>query len=231
MQDYTYIKNNLYDVRELAEKAALRAGVKVPKLIAVTKSATDDEVLALAGFGIEAIGENRTTLFNSRYDLLKEKFPQIECHLIGHLQTNKVKYIANRATLIHSLDSLRLADEIEKQGEKHGIKIPVLIEVNSGREEAKAGVMPEEVLSFHESLLSYKHLSICGLMTMAPDFEAREDYRPCFRETYKSFEAIKAQGGFDTDTPTLSMGMSNSFDVAIEEGATAIRVGRRLFIQ
>ena len=203
----------------------------MPKLIAVTKSASDDEVLALAGYGIEAIGENRTTLFKSRYELLKEKFPQTEFHLIGHLQTNKVKYIADKATLIHSLDSLRLADEIEKQGAKHGIKIPVLIEVNSGREEAKSGVMPEEMLSFHESLSDYKHLSICGLMTMAPDFELQEDYRPCFRETYKTFEAIKAQGGFDTDTPTLSMGMSNSFEVAIEEGATAIRVGRRLFLQ
>lgn len=231
MQDYTYIKNNLCMVRELAEKAALRAGVKAPKLIAVTKSASDDEVLALASFGIEAIGENRTTLFNSRYELIKEKFPQTEFHLIGHLQTNKVKYIADKATLIHSLDSLRLADEIEKQGAKHGIKVPVLIEVNSGREEAKSGVMPEEALSFHESLLKYEHLSICGLMTMAPDFENQEDYRPCFRETYKYFEAIKAQGGFDTATPTLSMGMSNSFEVAIEEGATAIRVGRRLFLK
>ncbi len=230
MQDYTYIKNNLYKVRSLAESAAIRAGVKTPKLIAVTKSASDEEVMALAGFGIEAIGENRTTLFNSRYDLLKDKFPQIEFHLIGHLQTNKVKYIANKATLIHSLDSLRLASEIEKQGAKHGIKIPVLIEVNSGREEAKSGVFPEDVLSFHESLSGFEHLSICGLMTMAPDFENKEDYRPYFRGTYKTFEAIRAQGGFDTDAPTLSMGMSDSFEVAIEEGATAIRVGRRLFL-
>lgn len=231
MQDYTYIENNLYQVRELAEKAALRAGIKAPKLIAVTKSATDQEVLALAGYGIEAIGENRTNLFNARYELLSALYPSLEFHLIGHLQTNKVKYIADKSPLIHSLDNLRLADEIEKQAEKRGIRMPVLIEVNSGREISKSGVMPEELFGFCESLSGYKHLSICGLMTMAPDFENKEDYRPCFRETYKSFEALKDSRFFDTDAPTLSMGMSDSFEIAIEEGATAIRVGRRLFLQ
>jgi pyridoxal phosphate enzyme (YggS family) len=230
VQDYKYVENNLYKVRELAEKASLRAGTKMPKLIAVTKSATDEEVIALASLGIEAIGENRTNLFNARYELLIDKFPSMEFHLIGHLQTNKVKYIAENATLIHSLDNMRLADEIEKQAKKRNIKIPVLIEVNSGREEAKSGVMPEDVFRFYESLLPYENISVQGLMTMAPDFDTQEEYRPYFRETYKSFEALKSQKAFDTDTPTLSMGMSDSFEVAIEEGATAIRVGRRLFL-
>ncbi len=231
MQDFSYIERNLCQVRELAEKAAVRAGVSLPTLIAVTKSATDEEVLALAGYGVKAIGENRTNLFNARRELLSPLYPEMEFHLIGHLQTNKVKYIAESATLIHSLDNLRLADEIEKQAEKRGIKIPVLIEVNSGREEAKSGVMPEDVFSFYESLLPYKNISVRGLMTMAPDLECQEDYRPYFRETYKSFEKLKAENAFDTEAPTLSMGMSDSFEVAIEEGATAIRVGRRLFLK
>jgi pyridoxal phosphate enzyme (YggS family) len=231
VQDYSYIERNLCQVRELAEKAALRAGVSLPKLIAVTKSATDEEVLALASYGIEAIGENRTNLFNARRELLLPSYPEMEFHLIGHLQTNKVKYIAESATLIHSLDNLRLADEMEKQGEKRGIKIPVLIEVNSGREEAKSGVMPDEIFAFYESLLPYKNISVQGLMTMAPDLECKEDYRPYFRETYKSYEKLKADGAFDTESPTLSMGMSDSFEVAIEEGATAVRVGRRLFLK
>ena len=175
MQDYKYVENNLYKVRELAEKASLRAGTKMPKLIAVTKSATDEEVLALASLGIEAIGENRTNLFNARYELLIDKFPSMEFHLIGHLQTNKVKYIAENATLIHSLDNMRLADEIEKQAKKRNIKIPVLIEVNSGREEAKSGVMPEDVFRFYESLLPYENISVQGLMTMAPDFDTQEE--------------------------------------------------------
>ena len=225
MQDYTYIKNNLYKVRSLAESAAIRAGVKMPKLIAVTKSASDEEVMALAGFGIEAIGENRTTLFNSRYDLLKDKFPQMEFHLIGHLQTNKVKYIADKATLIHSLDSLRLASEIEKQGAKHGIKIPVLIEVNSGREEAKSGVLPEDILSFHESLSCFEHLSICGLMTMAPRCSSREEYLKYFKLTREIFDELFK----DEKDAVLSMGMSESYEYAIEAGANLVRVGSAVF--
>jgi pyridoxal phosphate enzyme (YggS family) len=230
VQDYSYIERNLCQVRELAEKAALRAGVSLPKLIAVTKSATDEEVLALASYGIEAIGENRTNLFNARRELLLPSYPEMEFHLIGHLQTNKVKYIAESATLIHSLDNLRLADEMEKQGEKRGIKIPVLIEVNSGREEQKGGIFPEAAEDFLESLKEFKIISVKGLMTMGPALSEPEQLRTYFRLTKKLFDELNERYGFGADA-TLSMGMSDSYRVAIEEGSTLVRVGRRLFIK
>ncbi len=226
---YGYIKENLARVRANLEAAAKRGGNRVPKLLAVTKSATDDEVRALLSFGVEAIGENRAQLFKTRLEIVREMKKEAEVHLIGSLQTNKVKYVVGSASLIQSLDSEKLAAEIERLGEKRGVTVPVLIEVNSGREEKKGGLLPEEVLPFAHSLRALPHVAPVGLMTMGPDCDDPEDYRPYFRLTRALLEQASEEGLFATEEPILSMGMSTSYEVAAEEGATLVRVGRTLF--
>lgn len=227
---YSYIRENLARIRaELAETSA-RVGRVPPRIVAVTKSASDEEVLALAACGVCAMAENRVPNFRARRELLSCAGYDLPLHLIGSLQTNKVKYIAADAAMIESLDSLRLAAEIERQGAKLGRKIPVLIEVNSGGEEAKGGLLPHDVLAFHAALSGgeYPHIALAGLMTMGPACECEESYRPYFRETRALFERIREAGGFIGDG-VLSMGMSDSYRVATEEGATAVRIGRALF--
>ncbi len=226
----SYIEKNLTRIKaELAEIAS-RAGRPVPTLVAVTKSASDEEVLALSALHDGPIAENRVPNFRARRELLAAAGYGTRVHLIGSLQTNKVKYIAADAAIIESLDSLKLAAEIERQGAKIGRRIPVLIEDNSGREEAKGGLMPDEVLPFHAALTGgdYPHLCVAGLMTMGPACEREEDYRPYFRETRALFDEIRAKGGFEGGG-YLSMGMSDSYRVAVEEGSDGVRIGRALF--
>ena len=204
----------------------------MPKLIAVTKSATDEEVRALLALGVEAIAENRAQLFRARADII-DALPRTEgappeIHLIGSLQTNKVKYVVGRAATVQSLDSPKLAEALEAQAEKRGVTVPVLIEVNSGREEQKGGLLPEEVTAFAEALRAYPHLVPQGLMTMGPDCEDPEGYRPYFRLVRELAAALTARGLLP-EHPTLSMGMSGSYEIAAEEGATHVRVGRTLF--
>ncbi len=228
---YGHITQNLLRIRaELADIARKRCSPPAT-LVAVTKSAPDDEVLALAAAGAVCMAENRVQNYRARRELLDANgYGHIPLHLIGSLQTNKVKYIAGEVPLIQSLDSLRLADEIEKQGSKHGRAVPVLVEINSGREAAKGGLMPEDVPAFISALRTgaYPHILPRGLMTMAPDCDTQEDYRPYFRETRVLFDRLCAEGVFAGE-PILSMGMSDSYRVAAEEGATMVRVGRLLF--
>lgn len=227
---YQYIGDNLARIQEACRTRAMQLGVSAPTLLAVTKSADNEEVKALVcRFGQKYIAENRTSLFCERYDLFSEE-ERPEMHLIGQLQTNKVKYIAGKTALIHSLDSERLAAEIEKQAAKRDIVMRTLIEINSAREEAKGGIMPEDAERFLESLAAYPHISVCGIMTMGPVLAEPEAYRPYFRETAKIYRKLCDMGAFGA-TPVLSMGMSGSFVTAIEEGATMIRVGRGLFVR
>ena len=152
-------------------------------------------------------------------------------HLIGSLQTNKVKYIAGKTALIHSLDSDRLAMEIEKQAAKRDTQMRVLMEINSAREEAKGGILPEEAERFAEVIAKHPHLVLAGVMTMGPVLENPEGYRPYFRETAAILKRLTDKGYLKEKDAVLSMGMSGSFGVAIEEGATLIRVGRALFVK
>ena len=187
-------------------------------------------VLALAACGVTAMAENRVQNFSARRALLSSHGFSPALHLIGTLQTNKVKYIAADVSVIQSVDSLHLAAEIEKQAAKAGRTLDVLCEINSGREAQKSGVLPEEALDVCRALTGgdYPHLCLRGLMTMAPAVEEEEAYRPYFRETKALFDRCVAEGLFGTD-PILSMGMSDSYRVATEEGATMVRVGRGLF--
>ncbi len=228
---YEHIKKNLRRVEAELAAIAEKTGRAPATLVAVTKSAPDDEVLALAAAGVSAMAENRVQNYRARRELLDANgFAELPLHLIGSLQTNKVKYVAAGVPLIQSLDSLRLADEIEKQGKKVERAIPVLLEVNSGREPNKGGLLPEDVPATIAVLTGgdYPHISLRGLMTMAPDMENEEDYRPYFRETRALFDAAVKIGAFG-GAPILSMGMSDSYRVAAEEGATMVRVGRLLF--
>ena len=228
MGSFSYIGQNLARIREKCLMRAEALGVKAPTLLAVTKSATDIEVRALVTeFGQAAIAENRVQMFTARYDLFDDA-TRPEMHVIGSLQTNKVKYMVDKCALLHSLDSLRLAEEIEKQAAKRNLVLPVLIEVNSGREEAKGGVLPEEAEAFAEQIAAFSHIALRGVMTMAPVLPSPEEYRPFFRETAGIYRRL-LDGKMLGDAPVLSMGMSDSYEVAIEEGATVIRVGRALF--
>ena len=149
-------------------------------------------------------------------------------HEIGNLQRNKVKLIIGSASLIHSLDSYELALEINKQAEKIGRRVPVLIEINSAEEESKGGISLEEAESFYLRVRELPCISVAGIMTMGPVCEDPEDIRPYFKRTKEVFDTLNARYGFDGGG-ILSMGMSDSYRVAIEEGATLVRVGRRLF--
>ncbi len=229
MPAFDYIRHRLDEVCGRLCAAAARAGRPVPRLVAVTKSATDEEVLALCACGVADLAENRAGCFTARRDLLAAHGFAPRLHLIGSLQTNKVKYIIRDAALVQSLDSLRLAEELEKRAAAAGRVLPVLCEVNCAEEEQKGGISPRGAEAFCEAVAgpAFSHLSLCGLMTMGPPTTG-EALRPYFRETRRLFDRLAGQGLFCQE-PILSMGMSDSYEVAAEEGATMVRVGRQLF--
>lgn len=228
MEDYGYIKKNYDELRgELDILAAARGSTPVT-LVSVTKSGTDEELIALVRAGAADIGENRPGELKRRRELLENHGLTPTLHEIGTLQRNKVKYIIDKVALIHSLDSERLAEEINRQAGKIGRRVPVLIEINSAREENKGGILPECAEDFFLKVREYKNLIISGLMTMGPPLDDSENMRPYFRLTKEIFDKIQSTYGFE-GKPILSMGMSDSYAVAIEEGATLVRVGRKLF--
>ena len=230
MNDYGYIETNLRSVRERLAAAASRGGRSLPELIGVTKSAEPGEVLALARLGLTNMAENRVQLLRERLTLLSELASPPVFDLIGSLQTNKCKYVVGAVRLVQSLDSLRLAAELDRIGRARGVVTRVLIEVNSAREEAKGGLLPEEVLDFANELPAFPTLSLAGLMTMGPATRESGALRECFRETRALCEELIRRERLDpTHPPVLSMGMSESFEIAAEEGATTVRVGRALF--
>lgn len=227
MEDFAYIENNLRELSDEIRQLSAKHGRAVT-LVAVTKSGTDDELIALAQAGVTDIGENRPGELERRGKLLAEAGCTPRLHEIGNLQRNKVKLIVPSVALIHSLDNLALAKEIDKQAAKVGRRIPVLIEVNSAKEEQKDGVMPEDVESFFLAVRDFPNISVAGIMTMGPVCDSSEDIRPYFRLTREIYDRLNRTYGFEGGG-ILSMGMSDSYVVAIEEGATLVRVGRRLF--
>ena len=229
MENYNYIHENLCATLSEIGEYEKKYGRKIT-LVAVTKSGSDEELCELVRAGADNIGENRPGELKRRGELLLEQGLTPKLHEIGNLQRNKVKYIIDKVELIHSLDSLSLAEEIERQAIKHERCVPVLIEINSGREENKGGVMPEDAEKFFLELKKFPHLCVSGLMTMGPVCENPEDSRKYFRLTRDLFSYIKEKHGFFGDG-ILSMGMSDSYRVAIEEGSTLVRIGRRLFVK
>ena len=227
MEDYGYIKDNLLAVSEEVRTLSERLGRDVT-LVAVTKSGSDEELLALAEAGVENIGENRPGELRRRGDLLRSLGYTPSLHEIGNLQRNKVKLIIESVTLIHSIDNLRLAEEVSRQAVACGRCVPVLIEVNSAREEQKDGVMPDMAEQLCEQIGLLPGIEVVGLMTMGPVCDDAEMLRPYFRATRELFDRMNEKYAF-RNGGILSMGMSDSYRVAIEEGSTLVRIGRRFF--
>ncbi len=204
------------------------------KLLAVTKTVPVDVInYTIDELGITAIGENRVQELLEKYEHLHQpKGGKLEIHLIGSLQTNKVKYIIDKVDMIESVDSLKLAAEIDKQAKKHSLTMDILVEVNIGREAQKGGIMPEELEEFVEKLGDFSNLRLRGLMTIAPKCDEKSDYLKFFGKTYQYFIDIsqKKLHNICRDTfNVLSMGMSGSYPEAIRAGSTEVRLGSTIF--
>jgi pyridoxal phosphate enzyme (YggS family) len=195
------------------------------KVVAVTKNQDAAAVREVLAAGAAAVGENRVQEASAKAALL----PPTEWHLIGHLQTNKVRQAVPLFSLIHSLDSERLALEMERVAAGAGKRQDVLIQVNVAGEETKSGVAPDGVRALAELVSGLPHVRLCGLMTMAPFYDDAEEARPVFRELYRLFAALKAAALPDTSFEWLSMGMTNDYAVAVEEGANLVRIGTAIF--
>ena len=221
------IGENIKHIQKLKEEAALRSGRKGENvlLVAVTKLHSTDEINEAIDCVITDIGENKVQEIMDKYDRVKP----VRWHLIGHLQTNKVKYIIDKVSMIHSVDSLHLAKEIQKQAIKHDCSCDILVEVNIAGEESKFGTSRDEAISLVEEIAKLDHIHIKGLMTIAPFVDDPEDNRQYFRDI-KQLSVDIAQKNIDNvSMNVLSMGMTGDYTVAIEEGATMVRVGTGIF--
>ena len=227
MMAFSYVDENLSAIRARIEEAARRSGGREVTLVAAVKYTDTDHINYLHSLGVNDIGENRVQQLLEHWDALNRE--NLRVHFIGTLQKNKVKYIIDKVSMVHSLDSLSLAQEIEKQAAKHGLVMDVLVEINSGMEENKSGISPDEAAAFCEAIGQFSHLNLRGFMTMAPKCEKNEEYRKYFRKTSQLCLDIWQKNLHNIGRPILSMGMSDSFEVAIEEGADIVRVGRALF--
>lgn len=195
-------------------------------LVAATKSRSVDEIKQAIDAGIEIIGENYVKEAEEKYQALKGK---VELHCIGHLQTNKVKKAVELFDMIETIDSIKIAKEIDKRSKNINKKMPILIEINSGKEPNKDGAMPEDAINIIQEISQLKNIKIKGLMTMAPYFNDPEQNRPYFKLTKQLFDKIKALNIPNVEMEILSMGMSHSYKIAIQEGANMVRIGTKIF--
>ena len=230
---FEYLKRNVERIRSDisdAEELAGRESGSVLMLAAV-KYAENEEIDYLCReLGVTDIGENRVQQLLEHYEYLDNR-DKLNWHFIGTLQTNKVKYIIDKVCMIHSLDSERLAAEIDRQAKKHGIVMDVLVEVNSGEEESKSGLLPSEVEDFCMALGKYENIKLRGFMTMAPKCEEKADYLKFFQQTYAEVLDIWTKKLHNIGEPIISMGMSESYREAIACGSNVVRIGRSLFIK
>jgi len=209
------------NVRQILDE--LPAGVQ---LVAAAKTRDPRETLEAVEAGVKIIGENYVQEAEKAYQVVGDR---VEWHFIGHLQKNKVKKAVDIFDMIETVDSIEIAGEIDKRCARAGKTMPVLIEINSGREEQKAGVYPEDAERVISEILTLKNIRVIGLMTMGPLGGRPEDSRPYFIETTKVFERIKQLNLPNVEMKYLSMGMTDSYRVALEEGANIVRIGTRIF--
>ncbi|WP_416199207.1 YggS family pyridoxal phosphate-dependent enzyme [Sporanaerobacter sp.] len=222
------IRDNFLRVKENIESALIASGRNKDDiiLVGVTKTVDVDSINEAISYGLENIGENKVQEIMDKYDKIKGN---VNWHMIGHLQTNKVKYIIDKVDLIHSLDRMSLAKEINKRAESENIIKDVLIQVNIAEEETKFGLKKEEVIPFIESILDFKNIRIKGLMTIAPFSENPEEVRFVFRDLRNLGYEIEKRNYENLEMKYFSMGMTNDYKVAIEEGANIVRIGTAIF--
>jgi hypothetical protein len=221
------IKENLDEINENILNALKRSGRNDSvKLIAVTKTVDVDRIKEAISYGVTDIGENKVQELENK---TKELGNNVKYHMIGSLQTNKVKYIIDKVSLIHSLDRGSLADELNKRAMQNDIIIDTLIQVNVAEEETKSGFKVNEVIPFIEEVLSYENIKIRGLMTIAPNTEDEHLLRDVFRTLHNLREQIKSRNYRELSMDYLSMGMTHDYEIAIEEGSNMVRVGTGIF--
>lgn len=222
------LKENYANVLKNVHNACERAGRKTDDvtLIAVSKTKPVEMLQEIYDCGCRDFGENKVQEIMDKYDKLPN---DIRWHMIGHLQTNKVKYIVDKVYMIHSVDSIKLAKEISKEAVKKNVTVKVLLEVNVAKEETKFGLLTEEVPGFYKEVIDLPGLKVCGLMTIAPYVENSEENRQHFVNLKQLMVDIESEKTDNISVGELSMGMTGDYEVAIEEGATYVRVGTGIF--
>jgi len=222
------VKENILRIRERIAAAAARAGRNPSgeRLMGVTKTVGDDRIWQAIEAGIDIIGENYVQEARRKIELMGKN---VEWHFIGHLQTNKAKYAVRLFDMIHSVNRMSLAGELNRRAAAAGVVCRVLIEVNLGGEESKSGAPPEKAPALIRAVAQMANLSIRGLMTMAPWYDDPEKARPCFAGLRSIRDRIAAENIPNVTMRELSMGMTDDFEVAVEEGSTIVRIGRAIF--
>ena len=224
------LEENIARVKASMARAALEAGRDPAEitLVAATKVQTSDTIRAAIAAGITVCGENRVQELTAHLD--DYAYDGARVHFIGHLQTNKVRFVVGRVDLIESVDSPRLLEAVERQAEKLNLVQDILLEVNIGREESKGGCLPEDLPALARQAMDLPHVRLRGLMAIPPAAAEPGDNRRFFAATRQLFVDIRSQiGDNETDIDCLSMGMSGDYEDAIREGATLVRVGTALF--
>ena len=224
----THIDTNLDSVKQRIASACKKSGRPLEdiELVCVTKTASIEDMGEALKLGVTILGENRVRDAAGKYAVIGNR---AKWHLIGHLQTNKARDAVKIFSLIHSVDSLRLAKEIDREAAKIGKVQDVLIQVNTSGEESKSGIKPVEAESFIKELVLYHNINVKGLMTIAPEVDDPETVRPYFRALRELKDKINNLKLTAYNLQLLSMGMTNDFEVAIEEGSNMVRVGRAIF--
>ncbi len=222
------IEQNIAQVRQNIKQAAEKAGRNPDDilLLAVSKTKPVEQIKEAVSCGLTSLGENKVQEIMDKYEPMGEG---VHWHLIGHLQTNKVKYIIDKVDCIHSVESIRLAEEIEKRAAAKEKVMDILVEVNIAQEESKFGIAVNAVESFLQELSNFSHIRVRGLMTVAPFVENPEENRGYFRKMRELLVDINAKKIHNINMDVLSMGMTGDYMVAIEEGATIVRVGTGIF--
>jgi len=223
------MKMQIETIRERIRSAALTAGrqPETVRLVAVSKTVPADRVRAAVQAGITLLGENYIQEAREKIDALQDM--EVSWHFIGHLQSNKAKYAVRLFDMIHSVDSFKLAQELDKQAAKKAKVQDILIQVNTGKEASKSGVYEEEALALVRQAGRMEHLSVKGLMTLPPYFNAPDKVRPYFRALRELRDRIQAEALPGVSMNELSMGMTGDFEAAIQEGATLVRIGTAIF--
>lgn len=220
-ENYRYIRQQVDDI---ARKCGRRP--EEVTVIAVSKTKPLEDIEELISIGVKDFGENKVQELCDKYERVSAP---VRFHQIGHLQTNKVKYVIDKAVLIHSVDSIKLAKEIQRQAEKKDLTAQILVEVNAAEEESKFGLHISEVIPFIEEIAALPNIHVNGLMTIAPFVENPEENRKYFHTLKQLSLDIISKNIDNIDMNVLSMGMTNDYKVAIEEGATMVRVGTAIF--